>query len=125
MYSLLESSATTRIEYIKDAKYISFGIEPAAGVPNRKRQRDKESQNDFYGKDQQGTPKEVIFGKAEGKLMYKIGSYRRQRGRSRRFKAVGLTVFSCDSQERLTTQHSETAAGDYAIIYITEPFIRE
>ncbi len=50
MYSLLESSATTRIEYIKDAKYISFGIEPAAACLIAKDSEIKNLRMIFTGK---------------------------------------------------------------------------
>ena len=55
--------------------------------------------------------------------MYKIGVIG-DRESVLGFKAVGLTVFSCDSQEEADASFRETAAGDYAIIYITEPFYK-
>ena len=53
--------------------------------------------------------------------MYKIGVIG-DRESVLGFKAVGLTVFSCDSQEEADAAFRETTAGDYAIIYIPEPF---
>ena len=55
--------------------------------------------------------------------MYKIGVIG-DRESVLGFKAVGLTVFSCDSQEEADAAFRETTAGDYAIIYITEPFYK-
>lgn len=61
MYSLLEKLCDNkRIEYIKDAKYISFGIEPAAAYLIAKDSEIKNLRMIFTGKIA-GTPKEVIL----------------------------------------------------------------
>lgn len=61
MYSLLEKLCDNkRIEYIKNAKYISFGFEPAAAYLVAKESEIKNLRIIFTGKIA-GTPKEVIL----------------------------------------------------------------
>ncbi len=61
MYSLLEKLCDNkRIEYIKDAKYVSFGFEPAAAYLIAKESETKNLRMIFTGKIA-GTPKEVIL----------------------------------------------------------------
>ena len=56
--------------------------------------------------------------------MYKIGVIG-DRESVLGFKAVGLTVFSCDSREEAFAAFKEATAGDFAIIYITESYYKE
>ncbi|MCI8348512.1 MAG: V-type ATP synthase subunit F [Firmicutes bacterium] len=55
--------------------------------------------------------------------MYKIGVIG-DRESVLGFKAVGLDVFPCDSQEEANKAFKKIAGGDFAIIYITEVFYK-
>ncbi len=55
--------------------------------------------------------------------MYKIGVIG-DRESVLGFKAVGLEVFPCDSQEEAKKAFKKIVDKDFAIIYITEPFYK-